>query len=53
VVGAYPPGPKMDLQRATPESHAKALTTIPQVKLPKIDPVMGADGPLLRLWKHS
>ena len=53
VVGAYPPGPKMDLQRATPESHAKALTTIPQVKLPKIDPVMGADGPLVRLWRRG
>jgi uncharacterized protein YjlB len=52
VVGAYPPGPKMDLQRATPESHEKALTTIPQVRLPKIDPVMGADGPLVRLWRR-
>jgi uncharacterized protein YjlB len=52
VVGAYPPGPPMDLQRATPENHAKALTTIPEVKLPKTDPVMGADGPLVRLWKR-
>src|SRR5471032_625655 len=25
VVGAYPPGPPMDLQRPTPENHAKAL----------------------------
>ena len=52
VVGAYPPGPPMDLQRATPENHAKAVKTIPQVELPKTDPVMGADGPLLRLWKR-
>jgi uncharacterized protein YjlB len=52
VVGAYPPGPPMDLQRATPENHAKALKTIPQVELPKTDPVMGADGPLVRLWKR-
>jgi len=52
VVGAYPPGPPMDLQRATPENHAKALKTIPQVKLPPTDPVMGADGPLVRLWKR-
>jgi uncharacterized protein YjlB len=52
VVGAYPPGPPMDLQRPTPENHAKALKTIPQVKLPKTDPVMGADGPLVKLWKR-
>ena len=50
VVGAYPPGPPMDLQRPTPEAHAKALKTIPLVALPKTDPVMGKDGPLLRLW---
>ena len=51
VVGAYPPGPPMDLQRATPENHAKAVKTIPEVKLPKTDPVMGAGGPLVRLWR--
>jgi uncharacterized protein YjlB len=51
VVGAYPPGPKMQVTRPTPENHRKALKTIPQVKLPKSDPVMGPDGPLLRLWK--
>jgi uncharacterized protein YjlB len=53
VVGAYPPGPKMQITRPTPENHAKALTTIPQVKVPKIDPVMGADGPLVWLWRRS
>jgi len=52
VVGAYPPGPPMDLQRPTPDNHAKALKTIPQVPLPKSDPVMGAQGPLIRLWKR-
>jgi uncharacterized protein YjlB len=52
VVGAYPPGPPMDLQRATPENHAKAVQTIPQVKLPKTDPVMGENGPLVKLWKR-
>jgi uncharacterized protein YjlB len=51
VVGAYPPGPKMQITRPSPENHAKALKTIPQVKRPKTDPVMGADGPLVRLWK--
>jgi uncharacterized protein YjlB len=53
VVGAYPPGPPMDLMRPTPENHAKALKTIPQVQVPKTDPVMGADGPLVKLWKRG
>jgi uncharacterized protein YjlB len=53
VVGAYPPGPPMQITRPTPDNHAKALKTIPQVKLPKTDPVRGEDGPLVRLWKGS
>ena len=53
VVGAYPPGPPMDLVRPTKEAHAKALKTIPQVKQPKSDPVMGANGPLVRLWAKA
>jgi uncharacterized protein YjlB len=53
VVGAYPPGAKMHVTRPTPENHRKALETIPKVKLPKTDPVMGADGPLVRLWKSK
>jgi uncharacterized protein YjlB len=51
VVGAYPPGAQMRVTLPTPENHARALKTIPQVKLPKTDPVMGEDGPLLRLWR--
>src|SRR4030081_1399637 len=51
VSGAQPPGPKMHVTLPTPENHAKALKTIPKVKLPKTDPVMGEDGPLGRLWK--
>jgi uncharacterized protein YjlB len=53
VVGAYPPGPKMQITRPTPENHAKALKTIQQVKLPKTDPLLGADGPLVQLWRRS
>ena len=53
VVGAYPPGPRMQITRPTPENHAKALKTIPQVKLPKTDPVRGDDGPLVKLWKRG
>ncbi|MDI4238495.1 cupin domain-containing protein [Bradyrhizobium sp. Arg237L] len=53
VVGAYPPGPPMEITRPTPENHAKALKTIPRVTVPRTDPVMGEDGPLVRLWKRS
>jgi uncharacterized protein YjlB len=41
----------MQITRPTTENHAKALKTIPQVKLPETDPVMGAKGPLIRLWR--
>jgi uncharacterized protein YjlB len=40
----------MHVTRPTPENHRKALRTIPLVKLPKTDPVMGPGGPLLKLW---
>ena len=51
VVGAYPPGPAMQITRPTPENHAKAPKTIPQVKVPKTDPVRGENGPLVKRWK--
>jgi uncharacterized protein YjlB len=51
VIGAYPPGAKMHATLPTPENYRKALKAIPAVKLPKTDPVRGADGPLVRLWK--
>ena len=50
VIGAYPPGPPMEITRPTPENHRKALKTIPDVKVPDTDPVRGKDGPLVRLW---
>jgi uncharacterized protein YjlB len=53
VVGAYPPGAKMQVTRPTSENHAQALKTIPLVLLPKTDPVMGAQGPLVRLWNRA
>jgi uncharacterized protein YjlB len=40
----------MEVTLPTPENHRKALKTIPAVKVPKTDPVMGAEGPLVRLW---
>ena len=53
VVGAYPPGPRVEITRPSPENHARALQTIPDVKMPESDPVMGAEGPLVRLWRKA
>src|SRR5713226_1966607 len=53
VIGAYPPGAKMHVTLPTLENHAKALKTIPAVKLPRTDPVMGEDGSLVRLWGRT
>ncbi|HEY8333046.1 MAG TPA: hypothetical protein VIQ05_04550 [Tardiphaga sp.] len=53
VVGAYPPGATMQVTRPTPENYRKALAIIPKVKLPKTDPVFGADGPLVRIWTSA
>ena len=52
VVGAYPPQGAYDLCRGSAADHAKALVSIPQVPLPKTDPVFGGDGPLAKLWKR-
>jgi uncharacterized protein YjlB len=51
VVGAYPPGARMEITRATPDNHAKALKTIPDVAKPPADPVTGKHGALMRLWR--
>jgi uncharacterized protein YjlB len=53
VVGAYPPGLAMQITRPTRKNHADALKTIPEVKVPKTDPVMGETGPLVKLWKRG
>jgi uncharacterized protein YjlB len=51
VIGAYPPGSQMHVTRPTPENYRKALKAIPEVALPITDPVLGEDGPLVKLWK--
>jgi uncharacterized protein YjlB len=51
VVGAYPKTGKYDLCRGSHAEHAKAVISIPNVPLPDSDPVYGAEGPLLALWR--
>ena len=53
VVGAYPAEGEYDECRGAPEEHARALKTIPNVPLPKADPIHGADGPLLEAWTRK
>jgi len=51
AIGAYPKSGKYDLCRGSKAEHAKAVETIPNVPLPTTDPVYGADGPLMTLWR--
>jgi uncharacterized protein YjlB len=51
VVGAYPAAGKYDECRPTRQDHDRAVKTVPKVPRPRRDPVYGAKGPLLRLWR--
>jgi uncharacterized protein YjlB len=53
VVGAYPPGQDWDLLKGEPGDRVKALQNIPNVSLPKSDPVEGRDGVLVRAWNQE
>ena len=52
VIGAYPPNGKYNLCRGTKAERAKALASITKVPQPATDPVFGADGPLVSLWRE-
>jgi uncharacterized protein YjlB len=54
VVGAYPDGRDWDLIRAQESDaavHAAAVKRIVEVPLPELDPVRGAVGPVVELWR--
>lgn len=53
VVGAYPPGPEMEVTSPTPENHRMALKRIPRVAMPETDPIYGPEGPLVDLWRKN
>jgi uncharacterized protein YjlB len=49
VVGAYPRGQSWDICRQAPDAEASArMATLP---FPASDPMVGAGGPLTRLWR--
>jgi hypothetical protein len=52
VIGAYPPAGTYD-ECTTVEDRSRSLKTIPEVALPRKDPVYGAGGPLMKLWKMA
>lgn len=52
VVGAYPPFGTYD-ECTNAQAHKRALVTIPKVGRPRKDPVYGASGPLLKVWKPA
>jgi uncharacterized protein YjlB len=53
VIGAYPDGMSWDLRRGDPAEHDEVLENIGRVPLPKADPVEGADGSLVGLWRDE
>ena len=51
VIGGYPAKGRYDFCRGNASEHALALQNIAKVPLPESDPLYGADGPLLALWR--
>ena len=51
VVGAYPPSGAYDECRPDAHEHDGRVKSVAKVKRPRKDPVFGAKGPLLNLWK--
>lgn len=51
VVGAYPSGTRPDMCYGKAGERPRADERIAGVSLPRMDPVYGAEGPLVELWK--
>lgn len=52
VVGAYPRGQEdYDLKRASDAERSQALSEIPSVPIPDMDPIAGKGAGLVRLWR--
>ena len=51
VIGAYPPGETWDICRTAPD--APTAERMKKVKFPASDPVVGADGSLVKEWRRG
>jgi uncharacterized protein YjlB len=51
VIGAYPPGADPDLIREGEGEGSVLRERIRGVAVPQTDPVLGDDGPLVRIWR--
>jgi len=53
IVGAYPDNAgRPNMYRGKPADHDRAMREIAAVPLPGADPVVGAEGGLLRVWRE-
>lgn len=50
IIGAYPEGRDFDMQRGDEENYEELKKAIERVPLPKVDPVVGIEGPVHHYW---
>ncbi|MGK9236286.1 cupin [Inquilinus limosus] len=53
VIGAYPPGAEPDMVSEGEEVGRTVREQIGAVPVPATDPVLGADGPLVKIWREA
>jgi len=53
VIGAYPPGQDPDLIREGEGGGPTLRESIGAVPVPETDPVLGTDGPLVKIWREA
>ena len=53
TVGAYPKSCRYDEPRPGEIDYQKAVKNISQIGLPPSDPVYGAEGPLMTIWRKK
>lgn len=50
VLGAYPYGKPFDLKTGEKHEYEQAIQEIPDAPFPSRDPLLGQNGPLMKLW---